>query len=81
MIETKFGNIESYPRKECNQEELFYRASDIDRFRDQCYKCDKSHTLKMYEYERLKVSYRYLRIAWIGVFAAFIIMLVAFILK
>lgn len=81
MLETKFGNIESNPREKCNQEELYYCASDIDKFRDQCYKCDRSHTIKMYEYERLKVSYRYLWIAWIGMFAAFIIMLVAFILK
>ena len=51
-METIFGTINSIERNECKPKEYYYRACDIETFKDNCINCDLSHTRKLYELER-----------------------------
>ena len=80
-METIFGTINSTERNECKPTEYYYRASDIDAFKDKCFNCDKSHTKKIYELERTIKCLKNYRCAFYIMFAAWVILVIAYILK
>ena len=80
-METTFGTINSIERNECKPTEYYYRARDIDAFKDNCINCDKSHTRKIYELERTIKFLKNYRCAFYIMFAAWVIMFIAYILK
>lgn len=80
-METKFGNIDSIGRDKCNPTERYYKASDIDAFKDACFNCDKSHTRKVYELERTIKSLKNYKQAFYITFAAWVILFIAYFLK
>lgn len=80
-METIFETINSIERNECKPTEYYYRASDIDAFKDNCFNCDKSHTRKIYELERTIKFLKNYRCAFYIMFAAWVILAIAYILK
>lgn len=80
-METIFGTINSIERNECKPTEYYYRACDIDAFKDNCFNCDKSHTRKIYELERTIKFLKNYRCAFYIMFAAWVILFIAYIIK
>lgn len=80
-METIFGTINSIERNKCKPTEYYYRACDIDTFKDSCINCGKSHTRKIYELERTIKFLKNYRCAFYIMFAAWVILLIAYILK
>ena len=80
-METKFGNIDSVERNECKPTEYYYRASDIDAFKDNCINCNKSHIRKIYELERTIESLKSYKHAFYITLASWVVLFIAYILK
>jgi hypothetical protein len=80
-METIFGTINSIERNECKTTEYYYRACDIDAFKDNCFNCYKSHIRKICELERAIKSLKNYRCAFYVMFAAWVILLIAYVLK
>lgn len=80
-METIFGTINSIERNKCKPTEYYYRACDIDEFKEKCFNCDKSHTRKIYELEHTIKFLKNYRCAFYMMFAAWVIQLIAYILK
>ena len=80
-METIFGTINSIERNKCKPTEYYYRACDIDTFKDSCINCGKSHTRKIYELERTIKFLKNYRCAFYIMFAAWVILVIAYILK
>ena len=80
-METIFGTINSIERNECKPTEHYYRACDIDAFKSACFNCDMTHHRKISELENKIKCFKNYRCAFYMMFVAWVILLIAYVLK
>lgn len=80
-MDTIFGTINSIERNECKPTEYYYRECDIDSFKSACFDCDMAHQRKISEQENTIKCLKNYKCAFYIMFAAWVILVIAYILK